>query len=160
MKLNRAWLVATVTTVTAMAAVGTLTVVGINRSSDTDDPRVVAEMAATEQTGEIDGDTSGTPATNGGVEQYRGGSHGGGSHGVAHGGGGHGWHGGGYTHGGTWGRGYGHGYGYGRGYGRGWGGSSRWGRWGGGRYVGGRWVDGPYYGWCDARYYECSRAWW
>jgi hypothetical protein len=149
MKLNRAWLVATVATVTAVAGVGTLTVVGINRSSDTDDPRVVAEMAATEQTGAIDGDT--TSGTNAGVEQYRGGSHG-----AVHGGGGHGWHGGGYTHAGGYGRGYGHGYGYGRG----WGGNSRWGRWGGGRYVGGRWINGPYYGWCDSRYYECDRAWW
>lgn len=167
MKLNRGKLGAAVAVVVAMLGIGAVTVVGVDRAADTTDPQVVAEMAATEQDTTVDGDTPATADTNPGVEQYRGGgSHGGASHagtthggashaGASHAGGARGGHEGGFARGGREG-------GYGRGgYGdRGrWGGSSRWGRWGGGRYVGGRWVDGPYYGWCDARYYDCNRAW-
>jgi hypothetical protein len=129
MKLNRGMLVGAA--VAAVAALGmvSVSVIGIDRAPDTDDPHVVAEMAAASSGTAVDSDTTST-AANPGVEQYafRGGAvRGGGYHGA--------------------------------GYGRGWGGSSRFGRWGGGRYVGGRWVDGPYNGWCDGRYYRCNRAW-
>jgi hypothetical protein len=159
MKLNRGMLVAAAVAAVTVLGVGFVTVVGVDRAADSDDPRVVAETAATEQTGAMDDDTTPTAANSAGVEQYRGGAvHGGTSHaGAAHAGASHAAEGARGGHEGGFGRG-----GYGRGgYDRGgrWGGDSRWGRWGGGRYVGGRWVDGPYSGWCDARYYDCNRAW-
>jgi hypothetical protein len=134
MKLNRGKLVAGVATLATatLLGVGWVTVVGVNQPND--DDRVGAEQAAAAQVGSIDKDSSGTAASDLGVEQYARG-------GFAHGGG------------------YGHGYGRAGWGGRGWGGN-RWGSWGGGRYVGGRWVGGPYYGWCDDRYRACNRSWW
>ena len=160
MKLNRGMLVAAAVAVAAVLGVGAVTVVGVDRAPDASDPRVVAEMAATEQTGTVDNDAPATASSNAGVEEYRAGgaSHGGASHA---GGGARGGREGGGARGGREGGargGYGRG-GYGGRDGH-WGGNNRWGRWGGGRYVGGRWVDGPYNGWCDGRFYDCNRAWW
>jgi hypothetical protein len=158
-KRGMLWVTATVATA-AVIGLGSVTVVGCNRSDADEAPGIGNEQAAQEMVGGVEGDATETASNGLGVEQYRGGSHSGGSrgsHAGSHSGShasrsfGH-THGGGYAHGG---RGFGHGYGRG-GH---WGGS-RWGRWGGGRYVGNRWVAGPYYGWCDDRYYACNRYWW